>query len=69
MTGQLFKNVNTTAHLCEILLYVGKIAKETSVVKSGIHCLGLKLRDSVLNDADFLKLVKYRWSDDCHSDY
>jgi len=48
-----------TAHLCEILLYVGKTAKETSLVKSGIQWLGMKLKDSVLNDTDFLKVVKY----------
>jgi len=59
VTGQFFKNVNTTAHLCEILLYMGKTAKETSLDKSGIHWLGLKLNDSVLNDTHFLKLVKY----------
>jgi len=58
VTGQFFKNANTTAHLCEILLYMGKTAKETSLVKSGIQWLGLKLNDSVLNDTDFLKLVK-----------
>ena len=55
MTGQFFKNVDTTAHLCEILLYMGKTAKETSVAKSGIQWLGMKLNDSVLNVTDFKK--------------
>jgi hypothetical protein len=35
--GQFFKNVNTTAHLCESLLDMGKPAKETSLFKSGIQ--------------------------------